>query len=205
MNESELNVNAGLTSDSQSFMPPRASFRNVSASRDDAVSSYVRMKLLELEATRPKGWQKEFAAVARIAPSSVAQVKKGTGVGARTAAGFAKALGFKSANDLRSAAYKWWETEGRLASVGPEPAVKSPTPVMGEAVDAVLVLYPATGREQLEGILERFGHPHFATRDRGWWIQVLLDELRLDEHAVLEARQASRSRPTTSRPPRKRV
>lgn len=154
-----------------------------------------------MDSSLPKGWQLDLARLGRLAPSTVAQVKRGTGVGAKTMTGFAKAFGFKSPDELRSAAYKWWETEGRLAAAHvANPGNGAPTPVMSEAVEAVLALYPASTRERLEGILEAFSHQRFAGRDRAWWIQMLLSELRVDEDAELEARRA-RVRRSSSTPP----
>ncbi len=209
MNDSELNVNAGSAADSQSFMSHRGSVRNVATTRDDAVSRYIRSRLEEMD-SQPKGWQLALARAGKLAPSTVAQVKSGTGVGAKTIPGFAKALGFKSADDLKSAAYRWWETEGRLLSAAQAAATgaKPPTAVAGDAVEAVLGLYPSATRELLEGILVAFSHERFATRDRSWWIRVLIDELQLEEKAEGDAfarrldaqRASSSSRP----PPRKR-
>lgn len=164
------------------------------SNREEAVGGYIRSRLRELDATRARGWQLEFSRVAGFVPSVVAQVKRGLGVGAKTGPGFAKALGFKSYDDLRSAAYRWWEAEGRA----PRTATSETAQV---AVEAVLALGEGT-RAQLEAIVDAYAHPRFTARSRAWWIQTLLNELLLDADADHEARlqgHVSRARQKASK------
>lgn len=165
------------------------------SNRDEAIGGYVRSRLRDLEATRERGWQVEFARIAGFVPSVVAQVKRGLGVGAKTGPGFARALGFKTFDDLKSAAYRWWESEGR-----PQSASHVTTGAAFEAMEAVLALGHGS-RDQLRAILSAYEHPRFANRDRGWWIQTLLGELRADADAEIETRLAGRPKPRRTRAP----
>ena len=127
-----------------------------------------------------------MARLGGFAPSSVAQVKRGLGVGAKTGPGFARALGFKSYDELKSEAYRWWEKHGRA---GADAAAIPLSDAMREAVEAVLLLKQGT-RAQLETILAAYTHPRFRERDRDLWVLTLLSELRADAEAARNERLA---------------
>lgn len=155
------------------------------SNRDEAVAGYVRSRLKDLEKTRARGWQVEFARTAGFVPSVVAQVKRGLGVGAKTGPGWAKALGFKDFDELKDTAYRWAVLHG-----GGQPLGIALPVAATEAIEWVLALNEGT-QEQLVTIAEAYCHPRFAQRDRKWWIQRLLEELRADADADHEIRRSS--------------
>ena len=150
----------------------------ISSNRDDAISGYVRLRIREWEESGRE--LQELSRVAGFGKSTPSQVKRGTGVGAKTGPGFARAFGFKDFDALKSAAYAWWQTDGAAHAA----AVDLPhTEPMREAIEAVLLLNQGT-RSQLETILSAYAHRRFHDRDREWWIQVLLSELSRDRQTL---------------------
>lgn len=148
----------------------------MSGNRDDVVSGYVRMKIREWRASGRE--MQDLARVAGFAKSTPSQVMLGTGVGAKTGPRFAKAFGLESYDALKMAAFEWWKGQAEAAAE-PQPAA------MTEAVGMVVGLGQGTP-EQVDTILTAYRHPRFLDRDRDWWLQTLLAELRLDRTAVKE-------------------
>ncbi len=76
---------------------------------DEAVIWFCHWRMTELlDAGRT---QKELAGLGGIPPSAVNHLRKhGRGVGATTAAGFAKILGFETRGQLVDEADRWWST-----------------------------------------------------------------------------------------------
>jgi len=154
----------------------------VSSNRDDVISSFVRSRIREW---RESGRElQDLARAAGFAKSTPSQVILGTGVGAKTGPKFAKAFGFKSYDAMKTAAWEWWQAQGKASSGSAE---HPKTDAMAEALDAVLSLNQGT-REQLETILGAYVHPRFRERDKDWWLETLLAELRLDRTTLREDR-----------------
>jgi len=143
--------------------------------RDDVLSSYTRYRIRLWE--EAGGQLLDLAKKAQISKASPSQVKRGAnGVGKITARGYARAFDFPSVEAFRTAAWEWWQAEGKLA-----PTVERPhTDAMQQAIDVVLSMGQGT-REQIDTILIAYSHPRFADRDAGWWTQTLLSELQRDE------------------------
>jgi hypothetical protein len=114
--------------------------------------------------------------LAGFAKSTPSQVRLGTGVGAKTGPKFAKVFGYRSFDELKSAAWEWWKAQG---NAGQEAIALPKTAAMQTALDAILSLQHGT-REQIEAIFLAYGHPRFASRDSDWWLQTLLAELAHD-------------------------
>lgn len=178
MSDSLPNVNAG----SSSFEPlisDAASETSMKGNRDDVISGFVRMKI---RAWRDSGRElQELARLAGFAKSTPSQVLIGTGVGAKTGPRFARAFGYASFDELKSAAWEWWKVQGDTS----QELLSAPRPEMDEAVDAVLLLNQGS-REQLLTILSAYSHPRFRDRSRDWWIQTLLSELARDRETARE-------------------
>ncbi len=141
--------------------------------REDALSGFVRMKIREWKASNRE--LQDLARIARIAKSAPSNVLGGMGVGNKTGPGYARAFGFASYDDMRAAAYRWWQESG---AEGAKQA-SDPDSAAGKAVDAVLGLGQGT-RPQLETIVAAYAHPRFTGRDVDWWVTTLLEEVRLD-------------------------
>lgn len=144
--------------------------------RDDAVSGYVRLRLREWVASGRE--LQELARLAGMSKSAPSQVLGGTGVGGKTGPGYARAFGFRGYDELRDAAYSWWQAEGRAGQLAVEQ-----TGSMQEAVDAIVGLGQGT-KAQCEVILAAYQHPRFRDRDQAWWVQTLLGELQKDRETL---------------------
>lgn len=148
--------------------------------RDQALTSYVRLRIREWKETQGRDIQ-DIARAGGISKSHPSQVLGGSlGVGGKTAHGYARAFGFNDAEDLRRAAYVWWMSEGEA---GAKAAAAPHTPAMREAVEMLLSLGQGT-REQLETILTAYAHPRFHDRDRDWWTLTLGAELQRDRATI---------------------
>ncbi len=164
------------------IIPNAARCSDVPSNRDDVISSFVRLRIREW---RESGREmQELARVAGFAKSTPSQVMLGTGVGAKTGPRFAKAFGFQSYDEMKSAAWEWWKAQGKA---GQEAVDLPKTDAMREAIEAVLSLNQGT-REQLETILTAFSHPRFRDRNKDWWLQTLLVELTRDREALRDDR-----------------
>lgn len=170
MTDSDSRVNGAWSSEIRISAAWRAKVRVMN--RDEPVSDYVRKLIHEWEA---KGkLLKDLAHIARTAPSMPSQVKKGTGVGSRSRAGFARA--FEMTEDqLIERAFEWWKKEGRKVSVLAAPVV-SEHPGRAEAIEVVKDLARVTDA-QIRPIIEAYGADMFASRDKEWWVRTLLTEL----------------------------
>lgn len=167
------------------IIPRPATVTGVAGNRDDVLSSFVRMKI---RAWRDGGRElKELAAIAGVAKSSPSQVLLGTGVARKTAPGYARAFGYPSEDALKAAAWEWWKAEGQAG----EDAVFVPrSEAQKAAIELVLGLQQGTAT-QLATILSAYSHPRFHDRDRDWWVQTLLAELKADKTAI-ETERADR-------------
>lgn len=151
--------------------------RSMQRNRDDVVSSFVRLKIREWRESKRE--LQELARVAGFAKSTPSQVLTGTGVGNKTGPGFARAFGYASHDALKMGAWEWWQANNE------SPAAASPTsPSQQEACDLVVGLGQGTS-EQVATVLHAYAHPRFLERDKDWWIQTLLDELRRDRDALV--------------------
>ena len=152
------------------------------AVRDSAVTEYVRTRIREWEASGRD--QTELASKAGLSAATISQVKTRIGVGSRSIDGFARALGFKSATELRSAAYSWFQQQGA------EGSARAHEPAVVAAVATVRGLRADVTEAQIQTILFAFGHERFAGRDESFWVRTLLDELLLERH-VMQATNAA--------------
>lgn len=160
---------------SERFIIPergRRSLSRVSDAEDDPVARYVRMRLRQLLTKQP---QIELAQRIGVSPSGLSQVKDGKeGVGSRSIGRYARALGFKSPEALRQAAWAWVMTEAKLgASLALEPAV-------ADAIRTVCALRPEVSETTVRTILHAFGHDRFRGRSVDYWVRTLLDELQFE-------------------------
>lgn len=142
--------------------------------RDQPISDYVRKLIREWEASGRL--LQDLARAAHVAKSMPSQVKKGTGVGSRSRAGFARAFGMTD-EQLVERAFEWWKEHGRQAAVLSAPAADT-YPQRAEAVEVVKDLLVATDA-QLRPIIDAYGAELFANRDRDWWISTLMTELKI--------------------------
>ena len=75
---------------------------------DDAVTAFVRARLLERFDSRRGESIKSMAAKAGLKPSAISQVKDGVhGVGHKIE-NYARLLGYRDVVELQRAAYTWW-------------------------------------------------------------------------------------------------
>lgn len=154
--------------------------------RDSAVTSYVRLRIREWEASGQD--QRVLARKAGVSAATISQVKTKTGVGSRSIDGFATAFGFPSAEALRKAAYQWLLSQGApVAELMAEPKVVA-------AIETVLGLRPGITRVQIETILHGFTHERFRGRDESYWVPTLLAELQMErrtEETSIDARKTA--------------
>lgn len=155
----------------------RANLSYVPSNRDTVLSDFVRMKIREWEASGRE--QQELARIAQeVAPqfgkSTVAQVKKGTGVGAKTAPGFARAFGFADVAAMVDAAHDWRRGSGSALD---ELMAEEPVRV---AMENVKLIVSNTTDEQLRSILSAFTAARFRGRDAMFWVQTLGEEAKRD-------------------------
>jgi hypothetical protein len=181
MNDSEPSVNeAGPQSgvhDSESISMVPAKLANMPSNRDTVLSDFVRAKIAEWQAGGRE--QQELAELAGFAKSTVAQVKKGTGVGAKTAPGFARAFGFPDVQTMVDAAYEWRKSSGlALDELLAEPEVQA-------AIQQVLTFVAGSTEESVRAILAAFTHPRFRGRDRMYWWETLGKEAKRDADAAI--------------------
>lgn len=158
--------------------------------RDQVISDYVRFRIREW---RKSGRQlQELALRARIAKSSPSQVLQGTGVAAKTGAGYARVFVGPNATyrDLQERAYDWWREQG----AGADAVTRSPqdAPALAEALDFVRDLKtPPEG--QLRAIVAAYSADRFRDRDRDWWIRTLLSELEEDRKQTVDERTTEKA------------
>ncbi len=166
------------------IIPQAAISLNMAGNRDEVVSSFVRMRIREWKASGRE--LQELARLAGIAKSSPSQVLLGTGVARKTRPGYAKAFGYPSEDALLSAAWEWWKAEGQAG----EDAVFVPqSDAQREAIDLVIGLQQGTAA-QIATILAAYSHPRFRDRDKDWWLQALLAELRRDRETLADDQRA---------------
>lgn len=190
MRDSEPNVNesppASAVYESESKLATRANVPNMASNRDTVLTDFVRMKIAEWQAAGRE--QQELAELAGFGKSTVAQVKRGTGVGAKTAPGFARAFGFPNVQAMVDAAYEWRKGSGEaLDELLAEEAVKS-------AVETIKTLVVGSTDESLRAILAAFIHPRFRGRDFKYWVETLGTEARRDVDAALAHEAELRAR-----------
>lgn len=158
------------------FMPA-----NATQDHDTPLSRYVRLRIAEhVTAYRTKhgterGSLKELVdrSMGLLSGSAPAMVKRGSGVGPKTAAGFARAFGFSSAAELQNAA------SARYLAQHHDAASTGNTPDMQKAIDAVIALGQGTP-EQVATIVAAYAAERFRARDYDWWLMTLLAELKAD-------------------------
>ncbi len=107
--------------------------------------------------------------------SSVAMVKRGTGVGGKNAPRFARAFGYPDVGALERAAAEDFMRSGAAAR---DMLDSPPTEAIRTAIDAALLLKQGT-EEQIVEILHRYSHSDFLDRDADWWQATILAELKL--------------------------
>lgn len=166
----------------------------VGTGRDSAVTEYVRARIREWEASGRD--QRELATKAGVSEATISQVKTRIGVGSRSIDGFARALDFPSAAELRNAAYSWYQQKSAMGNA------RADEPAVAAAIASVLSLQPRVTRAQLDTILFAFSHERFNGRDEAFWIPTLLMELRL-EVSVAERERAESNRDARDKRARK--
>lgn len=165
--------------------------RPPSTARDPGLSEYVRMRVREWVAS---GRQLlELAALAGVSQSTPSQILTGLGVGPKTAPGWARALGFASADDLTATAYRWWLDRSAVAL----------TDAQREAITAATGLGQLT-EAQAQAIAAAFGNPRTRDRDVHWWLALLLSEAAIDR-AALDASERARARQAEHRAVRRKA
>ena len=139
--------------------------------RDRALSAYAAFRLraaLQTEAA------KDLARRAGVSGAAISHVKTGkTGVGPRMARGLARVWGFGSVEALERAAYEWYLHQGEAVE-----ALQA-TPAIEEAVATVVGLQQASEAE-VRAVLADYAGERWRDRDVGWWVTLLLAEIRHD-------------------------
>lgn len=172
--------------DSESLTPTTDKLSDVAgnsaSNRDTVLSEFVRHKIREWTAV-PGREQKDLAELAGFAsPSQISNAKKGIGVGAKSAPGYAKAFGYSSVEAMVDAAYEWRKGSGealerRLAEDG-----------FRRGVDAVraFIAPPATD-EEIRAVAADFLEARFDGRDGDYWYKTLGEEIKADRLRDLKA------------------
>lgn len=160
--------------DSESLTQIAAKLSIVAANRDTVLSDYVRFKIREWVEQLGRE-QKDLAAVAGFkSPSTVAMVKRGQGVGAASAPGFASAFGYSSVQAMVDAAYEW--RRGLGESLERRLADES----FRKAAEMLGAFMPMPSDAELRTIAADFVGARFDGRDPEWWLRTLSDELKRD-------------------------
>lgn len=170
--------------ESESFL--RAKILTMPSNRDTILSDFVRMKIAEWQAAGRE--QQQLAELAGFGKSTVAQVKKGTGVGAKTAPGFAKAFGYSDVQEMVDAAYEWRKSSGEaLDALLAEEAVQT-------AITQVKTFVVGATDEAIRAILSAFIHPRFRGRDAMFWVETLGNEAKRDVESAIAHQLSLRNR-----------
>lgn len=160
--------------------------------RDTVLSDFIRHKIREwINAGRE---QKDLAEAAGLRPSAIAMIKGGQGVGAKSAPGIARALGYESVPAMVDAAYAWRQGMGESL----ERRLEDHAFRAGAAAVA-LIMVPPTDVE-LRTIAADFVSPRFDGRDPSWWAATLGTELQRDRARSIDPAARVRSAAGSSRP-----
>jgi hypothetical protein len=176
MIDSEPGVNGTLRLFGHSEPCPTGNVPFVPTNRDTVLTDFVRMKITEWEKSGRE--QQELAEKAGFAKSTVSQVKKSTGVGAKTAPGFAKAFDFPNVDAMVDAAYEWRRSSGHALE-----ALLAEEPVQ-RAMERTITWIVGTTQESLRAILAAYTHPRFRGRSYEFWEKTLGEEAMRDADAV---------------------
>lgn len=157
--------------------------------RNDPISVFVREWLQRLE--KEGAVLVPLALAVKLPKSHPSQVKSGSlGVGPKVLHKYARWMGYSSSDALAAAAYEAWLAKHYGAATGPTQAqIDARADLLrdGHATEA-----------EIDAILIAYRHERFLARDRAWWIQTILSELR-------ESRRTTPEAPKSDKIPRRRA
>lgn len=173
--------------------------------RDPAITEYVRTHIRPMLRPSAGGTGapdamtgKEMAERVGTSPAFISGLvndksDRTTGVGGGSVEGFARILGFATEDDLRTAAYNWWQTMHAKA------AVRLEEPNVVEAIRVLRGLYPLVSEERWNAIAARFDHQDFAGRSVDYWITAFGQEVAQDAMQATRAQGAKEQASKESR------